>query len=93
MTKDEAILRLLEECYSIQEKRAMDRVENLMKGLYPIVGDWGLMPIKDSPHIWAIRVAWKTRSIEFVCAEIWLERVEGGVEGHVKFINVNDFYK
>lgn len=49
MTKDEASLRLLEECYSIKQGRAMDRIENLMKGLYPIVGDWGLMPIKDSP--------------------------------------------
>ena len=27
MTKDEAILRLLEECYSIKEERAMDRSE------------------------------------------------------------------
>ena len=92
MTKDEAILRLLEECYSIKQDRAADRIENLMKGLWPIVGDWGLMPIKDSPYLWAIRVAWKT-SVVFVAAEIWLERVEGGVQGHVKFINVNDFYK
>lgn len=92
MTKDEAILRLLEECYSIKQGRAMDRIENLMKGLYPIVGDWGLMPIKDSPHIWTVRVAWKT-SVVFVCADIWLEKVEGGVAGHVKFIDVNDFYK
>ena len=54
MTKDEAILRLLEECYSIKEERAMDRIENLLNGLYPIVKD-SQTPRRglflDAPHL------------------------------------------
>ena len=39
-----------------------------------------------------LHISWKT-SVKLVAIKMWVEKIEGGIQGHMEFIDVNDFYK